>query len=113
MISRQLDFFLIQRIFYQISPFLILPYIARIFGPEGIGQIALAYATYVFFNYFASLGSATYGQKIVSDKNNKLKKKYLLASDILISKCILCFLPLILYLSYIIFFSESPIRFHL
>ena len=108
--NRQLDFFLIQRIFYQISPFLILPYIARIFGPEGIGQIALAMATFVFFNYFASLGAATYGQKIISDKNNKLKKKYLLASDILISKTILCFLPLILYLSYIIFFSESPIK---
>ena len=50
--NRQLNFFLVQRIFYQISPFLILPYIARIFGPEGIGQIALAYATFVFFNYF-------------------------------------------------------------
>ena len=108
--NRQLDFFLIQRIFYQISPFLILPYIARIFGPEGIGQIALAMATFVFFNYFASLGAATYGQKIISDENNKLRKKYLLASDILISKTILCFLPLILYLSYIIFFSESPIK---
>ena len=108
--NRQLDFFLIQRIFYQISPFLILPYIARIFGPEGIGQIALAMSIFVFFNYFASLGAATYGQKIISDKNNKLKKKYLLASDILISKTILCFLPLILYLSYIIFFSESPIK---
>ena len=108
--NRQLDFFLIQKIFFQISPFLILPYIARIFGPEGMGQIALAMAIFAFFSYFASMGSATYGQKIISDKKNNIKKKYLLASDILISKTILCFLPLALYLSYIIFFSESPIK---
>ena len=108
--NRQLDFFLIQKIFFQISPFLILKYIARIFGPEGMGQIALAMAIFAFFSYFASMGSATYGQKIISDKKNNIKKKYLLASDILISKTILCFLPLALYLSYIIFFSESPIK---
>jgi len=106
----QLNYLLFQRIFYQLSPFLILPLIARILGPEGLGQIALAQSIFIYFNFFSSLGSASSNQNEISKYKSSLTKKYILASKLQISKSFLCIISLFLYVIFIFIFVPNSIR---
>lgn len=41
-------------------PFITMPYVSRILGPEGIGINSYTYSTVMFFTLFGSLGLLVY-----------------------------------------------------
>jgi len=60
-------------------PVITIPYITRVIGAVGIGEIAYTQSVFIFFNFFATLGAATYGQRIIavnSEDKDKLSKAF-------------------------------------
>ena len=58
-----------------LTPLVITPYISRVLGVELVGIRSLTYAILSYFEIFASLGIAVYGQKEIARYSNDMQKR--------------------------------------
>ncbi|MBZ1517464.1 oligosaccharide flippase family protein, partial [Leuconostoc mesenteroides] len=56
-------------------PFITMPYVSRILGPEGIGINSYTYSTVMFFTLFGSLGLSMYGTREIATVQDDIVKR--------------------------------------
>jgi O-antigen/teichoic acid export membrane protein len=88
-------------------PFILTPYISRVFGAEGIGVYAFTSSTVMYFVLFAMLGIGHHGTRVIAsvrDDSGKLNKAFsnLVALHILISLLVIFF-----YAVFVVFFAQE------
>lgn len=89
-------FNLTYQIFLIIVPIIVMPYVSRILTPDGIGAYSFSFSINTYFTSFAALGFATYGQRIISSKQNSTKDQTKVFWEIIICKMISSFISLCL-----------------
>lgn len=101
----------IYNIFYQILsillPLITTPYIARVIGPEGVGQQSYTYSIANYFVLFAMLGVNNHGNRsiaMVRDDKEKLSKKFM---NIFLLKAITSIIMIIFYTIYICYVAKE------
>lgn len=66
-------------IFYQgltyLTPLITIPYLSRILGPDGIGEISYIESIVAYFVLAANMGANTYGQREISYYQNDRKRR--------------------------------------
>lgn len=62
-----------------IVPFITVPYVSRILGPEGIGVYSYTHSLVVYFTMFAALGTMSYGSREIArlrDNKKEISKAF-------------------------------------
>lgn len=59
---------IVYQVVCMIVPLFTAPYISRVLGAEGVGNISYTQAIFVYFNLMASLGTGTYAQRLIASK---------------------------------------------
>jgi len=98
-IKKNYFFNLFYQIFTIITPLIVTPYISRILGPDGIGEVSYAESIVSYFVLFATMGIATYGQREISYVQDSLSKRSLTFWNI---KCLQCITSSIVLTVYIV-----------
>lgn len=63
---------LIYQVTSVVSPLITAPYVSRVLGATGIGNISYTQAIFVYFNLLGTMGTATYAQRLIAaGRNNK------------------------------------------
>ena len=77
-LKQNLIYNFLYQLFALIIPLITAPYIARVIGAEGLGIYSYWYSIALYFIYFAMLGLANYGNRIISKNSENIKeiKKY-------------------------------------
>lgn len=105
--SSKLKINAIYNAFYQVvlfvSPIIVAPYVSRVFGPEGIGAISFSQSIFIFFNLLGSLGSGTYGQRLIASTRNNIEDFTKSFWEIVILKVFLSITSIIIYLSFVFY----------
>lgn len=81
------------QIFTMITPFITAPYVSRVLGPGGIGIQSYTGSIQSYFLLFAALGTASYGNREISqarDKKEVYSKKFCEIELITVITCIVC-----------------------
>ncbi|RPK15249.1 oligosaccharide flippase family protein [Priestia endophytica] len=102
---------LIQQFFLLGLPFLTIPYISRVLGPEGVGLYSYSFSIVTLFINIALLGSQLYAVREVAkvkDEHSKLSKVF---SEIFIIRTGLILVSLVVYLGVVSFVSADNIIF--
>ena len=91
-------------LFYQIlilvTPLITAPYLARVLGADGIGNVSYAEAVVSYFVLFATMGMTTFGQREISYVQDKKEKR----TQIFWETCILeAFTVSIVLICYLVF----------
>lgn len=98
----------IYNLVYQVTsvvlPLITAPYVSRVLGATGIGNISYTQAIFVYFNLLAAMGTGTYAQRLIAAERNskqeltksfweivKLKGTLVIVADILYAVFILAF----------------------
>lgn len=84
-------------------PVLVFPYIARILGPDGVGDAQFALQFSKYFVIVASLGIPIYGMREVAKVKNQKLKLNKLVSELLILNVITSVISTLVYVSIIVF----------
>ncbi|GGF81850.1 oligosaccharide flippase family protein [Wenyingzhuangia marina] len=105
--SSKLKINAIYNAFYQIvlfvSPIIVAPYVSRVFGPEGIGAISFSQSIFIFFNLLGSLGSGTYGQRLIASTRNNIEDLTKSFWEIVILKVFLSITSIIIYTTFVFY----------
>jgi O-antigen/teichoic acid export membrane protein len=105
--SSKLKINAIYNAFYQIvlfvSPIIVSPYVSRVFGPEGIGAISFSQSIFIFFNLLGSLGSGTYGQRLIASSRNNSEDLTKSFWEIVILKIFLSITSIIIYTTFVLY----------
>lgn len=97
----------IYQVLVLIIPFITTPYVARVVGVDGVGIYSYTYSIVHYFMMFALLGMNSYGNREVSkikEDKEKLNRKF---SEIYYLQLMITLLTLIVYIMYLIFFSQK------
>lgn len=78
-------------------PLLMLPYVSRVLGVEGIGAANLALITATYFSTLASMGIPIYGIREVGKVKGNSDKLNNVVSELILINAFFCVLSLILY----------------
>lgn len=81
------------QIFTMITPFITAPYVSRVLGPGGIGIQSYTGSIQSYFLLFAALGTASYGNREISqarDKKEVYSKKFCEIELITVITCTVC-----------------------
>lgn len=91
-----------------LTPLVITPYISRVLGVELVGIRSLTYAILSYFEIFASLGIAVYGQKEIARYSNDMQKRSRIFFNLLLIKTIVFFTVLAVYCTLFFCFNFMP-----
>ncbi|MCI8466459.1 MAG: flippase [Lachnospiraceae bacterium] len=108
-IRKNYIFNLLYKIVTVFTPLITAPYIARVFGPTGVGEYSYTYSIAQYFYSFAMLGISDYGSRTIAqvrDDKNKLNQVF---SEIFVMQILTTSITSLLYVLYIVFFSESKL----
>ena len=64
---------LVYQILTIITPFITAPYLSRVLGAGGVGNVSFAESIVAYFTLFATMGIATYGQREISYLQNDIE----------------------------------------
>ena len=85
---------LISKLLAIITPFITTPYLARVLGEEGNGQISYVSSIIAYFTLAASLGFSVYGQREIAKCQDDREQRSLVFWEIFTTKVILTCLSL-------------------
>lgn len=88
---------LIYEVFALLVPVLVMPYISRVLGAEGVGIYSYTYSIVYYFILLGSLGFTTYARRELSKKRDDSEGKYKLFWEVTIVKFITCLFSIIVY----------------
>lgn len=91
-----------------VFPVLVFPYIARILGPQGLGNAHFALQFSRYFVTVASLGIPIYGMREVAKVKNKKQKLNKLVSELLLLNIITAFVSTLVYV--IVLYSSGTLQ---
>lgn len=91
-----------------VFPVLVFPYIARILGPQGLGNAHFALQFSKYFVTTASLGIPIYGMREVAKVKNKKAKLNKLVSELLLLNIITAFISTLVYI--IVLYSSGTLQ---
>lgn len=83
-----------------ILPLVTIPYVSRIFGPDGLGIYSYTSSINQYFYLFALLGLNNYGVRAIATLKEEKEKRNIIFSEIY---CMQLFISLLVFLSYVIF----------
>lgn len=92
-----------------IVPLVTTPYISRVLGASGIGVNSYTYSIVSYFILCATLGTATYGNRIFGILQDNVEERSRRFWDIFLLRVILSSISLSLYLIYVCFSAENKI----
>jgi O-antigen/teichoic acid export membrane protein len=92
-----------------IVPFITTPYISRVLSANGVGLYSYTYSIVCYFTLIATLGTATYGVRIIGIYQSNIEERSKYFWEIFIFRSMISSLMLILYLIYVIFYSENKL----
>ncbi|MBR3602620.1 MAG: oligosaccharide flippase family protein [Lachnospiraceae bacterium] len=92
-----------------IIPLITTPYLSRVLGASGIGIYSFASSVVTYFVLFATLGTATYGQREISYVQDNREKRTEVFWNTEFLSCISTFIILFFYTLYVIFFSGNVV----
>ena len=78
-IKKNVLIYTIYQILCIIVPFITVPYVSRILGPQGIGIYSYTHSLVIYFTMFAALGTMSYGSREIArlrDNKEKLSKLF-------------------------------------
>lgn len=78
-VKKNVLIYTIYQILCIIVPFITVPYVSRILGPEGIGIYSYTHSLVLYFTMFAALGTMSYGSREIArlrDNKEKLSKVF-------------------------------------
>ena len=90
-----------------ITPLITTPYLSRVLGASGIGIYSFASSIVTYFVLFATLGTATYGQREISYVQDNREKRTEVFWNTEILSCISTLIILVLYGLYVVVFSGN------
>lgn len=90
-----------------LTPFITTPYISRVLGADGIGQVSYAESIVSYFTLFATLGISTYGQREISYVQDSKKDRSVVFWNTKLLQTITSAIVLFVYFSYLIFAKSS------
>lgn len=90
-----------------ITPLITTPYLSRVLGASGIGIYSFASSIVTYFILFATMGTATYGQREISYVQDNREKRTEVFWNTEILSCISTLIILFLYGIYVVFFSGN------
>ena len=82
-------------------PLLTTPYLARVFGAEGIGSLSYVQSISSYFILFGTLGTGLYGQREIAYYQNKQEARSQVFLEILIIRCLMLMVSIIVYVLYL------------
>lgn len=88
-------------------PLLTTPYLSRTLGAEGIGIYSFSVSIVTYFTLFATMGTATYGQREISYYQNDRQKRTEVFWNTEIFSCITTVIVLVFYSIFIVLFSNN------
>lgn len=88
-----------------IIPLITTPYLSRVLGASGIGTYSFASSIVTYFTLFATMGTATYGQREISYVQDNREKRTEVFWNTEILSCISTFIFLLMYGIFVVFFS--------
>jgi len=91
-----------------VFPVLVFPYIARILGPQGLGNAHFALQFSKYFVTIASLGIPIYGMREVAKVKNRKDKLNKLVSELLLLNIITAFISTLIYV--IVLYSSGTLQ---
>lgn len=92
-----------------ITPLITTPYLSRVLGASGIGVYSFASSIVTYFILFATLGTATYGQREISYVQDNREKRTEVFWNTEFLSCISTLIILLLYGIYVVLFSGNII----
>ncbi len=100
---------LISKLLAIITPFITTPYLARVLGEEGNGQISYVSSIIAYFTLAASLGFSVYGQREIAKCQDDREQRSLVFWEIFTTKVILTCLSLavLAVLIFVVGFGEN------
>ncbi|KAA8375846.1 flippase [Leuconostoc carnosum] len=87
-------------------PFITMPYISRVLGPEGVGINSYTYSIVIFFTLFGSLGLSIYGSREIAFVQNDVEKRSAIFWNVFFLK------GLTVLVAWLIFFVFLPVVEH-
>lgn len=78
-------------------PILSFPYVSRVIGPEGIGQVQFIFSFAQYFSVIASFGIPIYGLKEISKYQNQAEARHKVFSELIIINALACLLVGLIY----------------
>lgn len=97
------------QIFAIIVPIITTPYISRVLSASGIGVYSYTYSIVRYFLLIAALGTATYGIRTIGMYQEDKEKKSKYFWEIFIFRFVMSLIMLILYVWYVIQFSDDKL----
>lgn len=100
---------LISQVLVLIIPLITAPYLARVLGETGNGQLSYANSIITYFTLIANLGFSLYGQREISRKRDDIKEKSKSFYEIIILRffCTMISLIILFIILYTIDFGEA------
>jgi len=96
-----------------IVPFVTIPYISRILGPEGVGVVAFRQSIVQYFVLAGSLGLVLYGNRSVAAVRDDPVKRSTLFWELLAFKFLTCSIALVTYFSFLLAFQPGHMTVYL
>ncbi|RKS13320.1 flippase [Flavobacterium sp. 120] len=94
-------------------PLVTFPYVSRVLGPNGVGQVSFVDSFTQYFILFSALGIPLYGVRELSKIRNKVQESSKLFTELILLHLISTFLLLIVYLALIYLLSYKGININL
>lgn len=95
--------------FMMMIPFILSPYLARVFGPENIGRTSFISNINNYFILFASLGVSVYGNREIAFVRNDKKKLSQIFMDIFFVHFIVGSIIFVIYLFFCFYYKNDQI----
>lgn len=92
-----------------ITPIITTPYLSRILGASGVGEVSFVESIVSYFTLFATLGITTFGQREISYYQDDIDKRSVVFFNIFILKLIVSFSILIIYVLTALVYFKSKI----
>jgi O-antigen/teichoic acid export membrane protein len=86
-------------------PILSFPYVSRVLGPEGIGQVQFVFSFAQYFSIIASFGIPIYGLREISKYQNDASSRHKVFSELIIINSIAC---CVMGVAYLIVINSFP-----
>ena len=95
-------------VFNILIPFLILPYVYRVLGPEKVGDVEYGTTLYTYFGLLGLLGIYNYGLREISINRNDREKVGVICSNLFYIGFISNILFFVLYEIFVLIFIKEP-----
>lgn len=95
-----------------LTPLITTPYISRVLGADGIGQVSYAESIVSYFVLFATLGISTYGQREISYVQDSKRDRSIVFWNTKLLQVVTSAIVLCAYFSYLIF-TESSVLYYI